>query len=96
MVNGHNLNIVLQQMKGNLCYKQNCNNLHVLQKFCLLFLKFVQDPLTRDEGDMKVKEVISANGWYWSKVSFDLPLSMTLEIQATPYALAARSEDRMS
>ena len=31
MVNGHNLNIVFQQMKGNLCYKQNCNNLHVLK-----------------------------------------------------------------
>ena len=52
--------------------------------------------MTRDEGDMKVKEVISANGWDWSKVSFDLPLSIKLEIQATPYALAARSEDRMS
>ena len=52
--------------------------------------------MTRDEGDMKVKEVKSANGWDWSKVSFDLPLSIKLEIQATPYALAARSEDRMS
>ena len=30
-------------------------------KFCLLFLTFVQGPLTRDEGDIKVKEMISAN-----------------------------------
>ena len=56
----------------------------------------VQGPLTRDEGDMKVKEVISANGWNWSKISFVLPSSIELEIQATHYALAARSEDRMS
>ena len=56
----------------------------------------VQGPLTREEGNMKVKEVILANGWNWSKISFDLPLSIKLGIQATPYAIAARSEDGMS
>lgn len=45
---------------------------------------------------MKVKEVISANGRNWSKISFELPLSIKLEIQATPYVLAARCEDRLS
>ena len=45
---------------------------------------------------MKVKEVISTNGWNWSKISIELPLSIKLEIQATPYVLAARCEDRLS
>ena len=56
----------------------------------------MQGPLNREEGNMKVKEVISANGWNWSKISFDLPLSIKLGIQATPYAIVARSEDRMA
>ena len=41
---------------------------------------------------MKVKEVISVNGWNWSKISFELPLSIKLEVQATPYAFVARCE----
>ena len=41
---------------------------------------------------MKVKEIISVNGWNWSKISFELPLSIKLEVQATLYALAARCE----
>ena len=43
-----------------------------------------------------MKEVISTNGWNWSKISFDLPQNIKFGIQATPYAIAARSEDRMS
>ena len=50
----------------------------------------IQGPQNKEEGDMKVKEVISVNGWNWSKISFELPLSIKLEVQATPYALAAR------
>lgn len=56
----------------------------------------VQGPLNREEGNMKVKEVISLNGWDWSKISFYLPLSIKMEIQATPYAIVATDEDRMS
>lgn len=56
----------------------------------------MQGPLNRGESSMEVKEVVSTNGWNWSKLSFDLPLNIKLEIQATPYAIATRSEDRLS
>ena len=53
-------------------------------------------PMDKRESNMEVREVVSANGWNWSKISFELPLNIKLEIQATPYAIAARSEDRLS
>ena len=56
----------------------------------------VQGPLNKDEGMLKIKDVISANGWNWDKISLELPLRIKMEVQATPYALAARSEDRLA
>lgn len=56
----------------------------------------VQGPLNRDEEKLKVKEVLMTNAWNWNKISFELPLSTKLEVQATPYAIAARSEDRLA
>ena len=56
----------------------------------------VQRPLNRDEGILKIKDVISANGWNWDKISLELPSRIKMEIQATPYAVAARSEDRLA
>lgn len=44
----------------------------------------VQGPLNRGESSMEVKEVVSADGWNWLKLSFDLPLNIKMEIQATP------------
>ena len=40
--------------------------------------------------------MISANGWNWDKISLELPLRIKMEVQAAPYALAARSEDRLA
>ena len=56
----------------------------------------MQGPLNRDEGILKIKDVISANGWNWDKISLELPSRIKMEIQATPYAVAARSEDRLA
>ena len=60
------------------------------------FWNLVQGPLNRDEEKLKVKEVLMTNAWNWNKISFELPLSTKLEVQATPYAIAARSEDRLA
>ena len=45
---------------------------------------------------LKIKDVILANGWNWDKISLELPLRIKMEVQAAPYALAARSEDRLA
>ena len=55
----------------------------------------VQGLLNRDEENLKVKEVLMNNAWNWDKISFDLPLSIKLEVQATPFAIAVRREDRL-
>ena len=49
-----------------------------------------------DETHRKVKKVISADGWNWSNISFDLPQDIKMEIQATPYEVAARIEDKVA
>ena len=55
----------------------------------------MQGSLNRDEENLKVKEVLMNNAWNWDKISFDLPLSIKLEVQATPFAIAVRREDRL-
>ena len=40
--------------------------------------------------------MISANGWNWDKISLELPSRIKMEVQATPYVIAARSEDRLA
>lgn len=40
--------------------------------------------------------MISTNGWNWDKISLELRSRIKMEVQATPYALAARSEDRLA
>lgn len=49
-----------------------------------------------DEAHRKVREVISADRWDWSNISFDLPQDIKKDIQATPYVVAARTEDRVA
>ena len=36
------------------------------------------------------------NAWNWDNISFDLPLSIKLEVQTTPFAIAIRREDRLA
>ena len=33
--------------------------------------------------------MISANGWNWDKISLELPSRIKMEVQATPYVIAA-------
>ena len=55
----------------------------------------IQGPLTREEDNFQVKDVLSLTGWSWEKVSLDIPTEIKLEIQATPSALSVGSMDKM-
>lgn len=57
--------------------------------------KLIQGPLSLEESNRKVKEVISAEGWNWPSISLQLPQDIAGGIQATPYAIASRSQDTL-
>lgn len=53
-------------------------------------------PLTREEYQLEVKDVVSASGWRWDSISMGFPQDVVLGIQATPFAIVARSRDRLA
>lgn len=55
----------------------------------------VQGPLTRDEANFKVKDILSPVGWNWDKIYQDISKDIKLEFQATPLALTVGSVDKM-
>ena len=55
----------------------------------------VQGPLLLQEANLQMKDVVSANGWYWEAISMALPQHVLSEIKATPISIAARGEDRL-
>ena len=46
--------------------------------------------------DLKVKDVVSANGWDWPATSFEFPDPIRQVFQAIPFAMASRGEDRLT
>ena len=57
--------------------------------------QLVQGPLPRGVAEWKVKDIASVEGWSWDSIPFVIPQDIKMEIQATPYALAASSKDRL-
>lgn len=57
--------------------------------------QLIQGPLPMGVSDWKIKDIASLGGWNWELIPFDVPQELKLEIQAIPYALAARSMDRI-
>lgn len=55
----------------------------------------IQGPLPRASEEDKVKDMVSAMGWNWARIPFELPLSCKKEIQATPFARTGMSQDRL-
>lgn len=43
-----------------------------------------------------MKDVISGDGWNWSRVSMEIPDRIVQKIKATPFSLTARGEDRLA
>ena len=52
-------------------------------------------PLTREEDDLKVRDLASVNGWNWEKISMVLPANVCREIQAMPQACVVNEEDKL-
>lgn len=58
--------------------------------------RLVQGPLAMEEENLRVKEVVSANGWDWSKISIPIPDSVSIKLKATLVSLAARGQDKLA
>ena len=56
----------------------------------------IQGPIFSELVNLKVKNVVSTNGWDWSITSFDFPNSVKQELQAIPFAMASRGEDKLT
>ena len=54
----------------------------------------VQGPLPLESEKMKIRDVVDESRWKWDLIPFDLPLNYKKEIQAIPFALTTRSQDR--
>ncbi|XP_030970452.1 uncharacterized protein LOC115990808 [Quercus lobata] len=56
----------------------------------------VQGPLSVEEEKLGVKDVVSANGWNWSRISIPIQESISNILIATPVSLAAKGQDRLA
>lgn len=45
---------------------------------------------------LKVKDVMSVNGWDWSIISFDFPNLIKQELQAIPFSMASHGDDKLT
>ncbi|KAF3957869.1 hypothetical protein CMV_017158 [Castanea mollissima] len=52
-------------------------------------------PLTREEEDLKIRDLASVNGWNWEKISMVLLANVCREIQAMPRACVVNEEDKL-
>ena len=59
------------------------------------FRSTIHGPLTREEKEIKVKDLASLDGWDWGKLSLIIPPKIFLEIQAMPHSHFANEEDRI-
>lgn len=49
-----------------------------------------------EEEKLKVKEVVTINGWDWSKISIPMLDNVSTKLKATLVSLAARGQDRLT
>ena len=56
----------------------------------------MQGPLTREEHQLDVQEVVSEGGWRWDDISMVLPQDVVLGVQATPIAITARNRNKLA
>ena len=53
----------------------------------------IQGPLTVEEEELKVRDVLGPDGWDWSNLSIQIPDSVLLEIQSIPYSMTSNNGD---
>ena len=56
----------------------------------------VQGPLPLESEKLKIRDVVDELGWNWDLITFNLPLHCKKEIQAIPFALTTRSQDKLA
>ena len=56
----------------------------------------IQGPIASELVNLKVKDVVSTNGWDWSITSFDFLDLVKQELQAIPFVMASRGEDKLT
>lgn len=56
----------------------------------------IEGPLIREEEHLKVKDVISGDGWNWTRVSMEIPDRIVQKTKATPFSLTTRGKDRLA
>ena len=49
----------------------------------------IQGPLTVEDEALKVKDIFGLQGWDWSKVSFQLPTQVLMDINSIPFSIRA-------
>ncbi|KAL0010834.1 hypothetical protein SO802_005942 [Lithocarpus litseifolius] len=67
----------------------NWSNLRALRQV-------IQGTLSSELVNLKVKDVVSTNGWDWAITSFDFLDSVKQELQAIPFAMASHGEDKLT
>ena len=57
----------------------------------------IQGPLTVEAEALKVKDIFGLKGWDWSKVSFQLPTQVLMDINSIPFSIRAdQGGDRLT
>lgn len=49
-----------------------------------------------DTERLRVKDILVDGSWDWTKISMELPMNLKMKIQATPSAMFAPTEDKLS
>nr|XP_023896924.1 uncharacterized protein LOC112008814 [Quercus suber] len=56
----------------------------------------IQGPIEPDIERLRVKDILTDGSWDWNKITMELPTSLKMKIQATPSAMFAPTEDKLS
>ena len=56
----------------------------------------IQGPLTTKSNGLKIKGVVSMDGWNWNLLQMEVPEEVRRKIQATPFPCVARNEDKLA
>lgn len=62
---------------------------------CGVLKRTIQGPLPEGSSDLRIRDVVSENGWNWPFIPFDFPPSIKDKIQATLVAMSTGSNDKM-
>ena len=53
----------------------------------------IQGPLTVEEEELKVRDVLGPDGWDWSNLAIQIPDPVLLEIRSIPYSTTSTNGD---